>query len=399
MAGLAALLLFLLLLAALLRIDFYFYLFYLILGVVLLGRWWAQRAQRAVSYRRRFPSRVFWGEQPTIELDVHNRSLLPVLWLHVHDSLPIELRSPNFYQQALSLMPRESATLSYRIACRRRGYYRLGPVTLQSGDLLGTLQATQTHTGDETLIVYPRIIPLTGIALPSRTPHGTLPSRQRLFEDPTRIMGVRDYVPGDSLRHIAWKTSAVMGHLQTRRYQPAIALDTMLFLDMDRRAYSAVRQRVATELAVVVAASLANWLVERRQAVGLASNGHDPLAAGMPTVRQPRKGRGALVSTLEVLARLERSDGPDLPGLLRRESAHLAWGSTIVVITGRVSEELFAALAHLKRRGFALVLISTDPSASFQAVRRRAASIAVPAYQVWEETDLERWGLRLGDVA
>jgi len=404
-SGLLGFLIALLAVAALLRIDFFFYLFYLIAGVALLGRAWAQRAARSLACERRYPGRVFWGERPLVELTIRNRGLLPVLWLQVHDSLPIQVRSPNFYQQVVSLGPREALTLSYQLDCRRRGYYPLGPLALESGDLLGTARIAIDCPRADTLVVYPRIIPLAGLRLPSRTMYGSLPSRQRIFEDPARILGLRDYVPGDSLRHIAWKSSAALGRLQVRRLEPSVALETAIMLDLCRGSYSPMRLWVATELAIVVAASVANWLVERRQAVGLATNGCDPLAAaegaaGQPPAKPPRKGRLALMALLDLLARVEMAEGTTpLAALLRREAGRLPWGATLVVITGRVDEALFDALASSRRAGLSAALISVDPGPDFAALRRRAARIGVPSFEVWEETDLERGCLAAGGAA
>jgi uncharacterized protein (DUF58 family) len=399
-SGLISFLIVLLILAAFLRIDFFFYLFYLTVGMVVLGRWWAHRVAGAVTFSRHYPERVFWGERPVVRLDVHNDSVLPVLWMRIHDSLPIELRSPNFFQQALSLLPREKVSFSYELGCRRRGYYQLGPLALETGDLLGTTRVSRAYTNPDTMVVYPRIIPLAGLELPSRTLYGSLRSKQRIFEDPARVMGVRDYVPGDSLRQVAWKTSAVVGRLQVKRYQPAIALDTTIFVDLDRKDYSQMRLWVATELAIVVAASVANWLVEHRQAVGLGTNGLDALAGegdkARPAIMRPRKGRDALMRILDLLARVEMADGPDFPALLQRETSRLTWGSTLIVVTGRVREELFETLARLRKSGFSVVLISVDPSTAFRAIRKRASTIGVPSHEVWEEADLERWGLADG---
>ncbi len=407
MSGLVGFLVLLLVLAAALRIDFFFYLFYLSLGVTVLGRWWAQRAARSVSYERTHPERVFWGERPLVKLEIHNRGWLPVLWLHVHDSFPVELHSPNFFQQVLSLMPHERVTLGYELECRHRGYYPLGPLALESGDLLGSVRIALSYSTPDTLVVYPRIIPLPDLGFPSRTMYGSLPSRQRIFEDPSRIMGVRDYVPGDSLRHMAWKASATVGRLQVKRYQPAIALDTTIFLNLNRNDYSQRRLYWASELAIVVAASVASALVERRQAVGLGTTGHDPMIeanddgdtkngdarVNCPPTMPPRKGRRSLMPILDLLARVQAADGPDFGSFLQRETSHLTWGSTLVLVTGQVNDALFGAMAYLRRSGFSVVLITVDAGASFQSVRARAGRIGVPAYEVWEEADLERWGL------
>jgi hypothetical protein len=152
-----------------------------------------------------------------------------------------------------------------------------------------------------------------------------------------------------------------------------------------------MRVYVASELAIVLAASLANWLVEHRQAVGLCTNGRDPLAeAGqVSTLLQPRKGRGALMRILDLLARIQLTEGQDFAALLRRQAGQLPWGSTLAIVTGRVGDGLFPALAGLRRAGFSVVLYSVDPSTAFEAIRRRATLIGVTSHAVWDEADLE----------
>ena len=103
---------------------------------------------------------------------------------------------------------RERVTISYQLHCRRRGYYPVGPLQLASGDLFGFVDVQGRDVGQQFLTVYPRIIPLVGLALPSRLPFGTLASNQRLFEDPARLRGLREYQSGDSQRRINWKASA-----------------------------------------------------------------------------------------------------------------------------------------------------------------------------------------------
>ena len=75
-----------------------------------------------------------------------------------------------------------------------------------------------------------------------------------------------------------WKTSARIGPLQVRRYEPAIALETAIFLNLDAGDYHQPERHHATELGIIIAASIAVHLVEKRQAVGLLTNGYDPLA-------------------------------------------------------------------------------------------------------------------------
>ena len=92
-------------------------------------------------------------------------------------------------------------------------------------------------------------------------------------------MGKRDYTAGDSLRRIDWKSTAAVGRLQTKLFEPSIALETVLFLNLNSEEYHYKFRYDASELAIVVAASLANWIIGQKQSVGLVVNGSDPHSA------------------------------------------------------------------------------------------------------------------------
>ena len=398
MRGLLPFLMVLVAVAFVTKVDFFFYLLYALAGIYVLGRVWAGRSLAAVRLSRRHDRRVFWGERFAVEVDVHNRGWLPVLWMRLADTVPAELLSGGPFLTVLSLLPRERARLTYSLAGKRRGYYTLGPLVVQGGDLLGSASYEHRCAGDDAVIVYPKIIPLRGLNLPSQSPFGTLPSRQRLFEDPTRIRGVRHYQPGDSLRRIDWKTSARVGSLQVRRFEPAIALETAIFLNLDGSDYVALERALATELGIVIAASVAAHLVEKRQAIGLVSNGRDPLrepdAGAAPSSLPLRKGREHLMNVLDLLARIQVAPGGEgVPflDLLNRHSMGLPWGTTVVVVTSREAEGLLNTLLALRRRGMVVLLVTTCPDRDFALTAQRADQIGIRALEVRSEQGLDVW--------
>jgi uncharacterized protein (DUF58 family) len=378
------------------KVDFFFYLLYTLVGIYILGRVWAKRSLSAVVLDRKHDQRAFLGEEVPVQVEVHNRSWLPVLWMRLHDTVPADLMPGTVFRHVISLLPRERLRLSYRLTGKRRGYYRLGPLVSQGGDLLGSTFYENRYEDDGFLIVYPKIVAVHDLGLPSQSPFGTLASRERLFQDPTRIRGVRDYQPGDSLRQMDWKTSARVGSLQVRRYEPAIALETAVFLNLEGADYAPTHRRQATELGIVIAASVAVHLVEKRQAVGLFTNGRDPLAKSFnPSPSLPlRKGREHLMNLLDLLACIEvASENETVPflDLLNRKSQGLPWGSTVVIITAQEAEGLMGTLLALRQRGLAIVLVLTHPEAGFNHTAQRAGQIGVVALQVWTERDLDVW--------
>ena len=89
-------------------------------------------------------------------------------------------------------------------------------------------------------------------------------------------------------------------------FEPSIALETCVILNLNAEDYY-YRSRIdSTELAIVIAASISNWIVGKKQMVGMLVNGRDPLAAdGRPQSIPPRKGKRHLMRLLETLARVE----------------------------------------------------------------------------------------------
>lgn len=379
--------------AALLRVDFFFTIVYLFFGVYLLSRLWARRLVERLDVKRRFVSHAFQGDRVTVDVTIRNASWLPVPWLELHEALPVQLIAPPFHREVVSLGPQERRTVRYTLNCRRRGYYPIGPLTMQTGDLLGIERQSLARAEPNYMTVYPRVVPLHKLGLPTRSPLVALPARAPLFEDPARVMGVRDYQPGDSPRRIHWTATASTGRLLVKQYQPAIARETLICLDMDQNAYERGQRYTATELAVVAAASIASHVVIREGLpAGLATQARDPMInEQVHFFLPPRSERAHLMSLLEVLARVQVTLEAPFAELLRRASVHLAWGATLAVITGRESEALFDTLVYLRRAGFAVTLILVQPGRPSAELRQRSDLLHLPVHRVWRDQDLERW--------
>ena len=380
--------------AALLRVSFFFTIFYLFLALALTSHFWMRRRAERVCAQRRFVNRAFFGDRVTVDLLVQNTSRLPIPWLELNESLPVDLFTPPLKGQVVSLGPRECWRTRYTLNCRKRGYYLVGPLTITTGDLLGIERSRTRQVAPDDLIVYPEVIPIHQLGLPTRSPLVALPAQLPLFEDPTRISGVRDYQRGDSPRRIHWTATASAGRLLVKQYQPAIARETLICLDLDGESYTPQQRYTATELAIVVAASVANHIIVREElAVGLAAEAQDPLLDDrVRFFLPPRSERAHLMSLLEVLARAQVARGTSLVDLLRRESLRLAWGATLLVITGGESAELFDTLAHLRRSGFAVALILVRPGRPSSELWQRGGLLHLPIYRVWRIQDMEMWG-------
>lgn len=343
-----------------------------LVAVILVSRAWDRRALRHVRYERRVNhSRNFPGQTFDLTLVVENRKLLPVGWLRIEDGWPIALTplqpgviSPSslpdqgLLAHSFSLRWYERIRRQYTFRCEQRGIYMLGPVRLESGDPFGLFSHTEERVPRTQIVVYPRLLPLPALGLPPKDPLGDLRTRRRLFEDPNRIMGARDMRPGDSFRHIHWKATARQGKLQVKVYEPTTSQNVVLCLNVATFAqYWEGTQPEKLEQVISVAASLAQWAIEHKYAVGLIANG--ALAhSDQPFRILPGRSPAQLTRILEALAGVSPFVTSTLESLLLRESPRLPWGATFVVISAVVTPELLVALRRLIEAGRRVVLVS-----------------------------------------
>jgi uncharacterized protein (DUF58 family) len=344
-----------------------------LLTIVPVAWWWNRHSLDGVTYRRAFDERrAFPGEVLELSLRVANQKLLPLGWLTVEDqwslALPLEegtlFPSPSgqigHFRSALSIRWFERITRYYRIRCTRRGFYPFGPVRLTSGDIFGLFRQHLAKDYVDWLIVYPQVLPLEALGFPPKEPFGETKATWRIFEDPSRAIGVRDYQPEDSFRHVHWKATARRQALQVKVYEPTTSHNLVIFLNVATlvKHWHGVIPGLL-ERAISVAASIANHAVEERTTVGLVANGSIP-HSDQPIKVLPSRRPDQLARVLEALAAVTSFATCSIESLLLSESARLPWGATLVVVTAIVTDSLLATLLRLHEVGRRLVLVSLE---------------------------------------
>ena len=207
-----------------------------VMGLLVVGtsRLWNKASLENLTYEREFSQRrVFMGEKATLTITLTNRKPLPLGRVRVEDDMPAcmtlegadVVNSPNpeahTLRHSTSMSWYERIRWTYEFQCDRRGYFRVGPSYLRSGDLLGFFGSERESQDRDYVLVYPRLVSLPEIGIPSARPLGETRGGIRIFEDMARPMGLRDYQTGDALKTVDWKASARMQELQVRTYEPS----------------------------------------------------------------------------------------------------------------------------------------------------------------------------------
>lgn len=340
----------------------------LIAGVALL--WW-RVCLSGVTYRRRFgQARLFHGDETAFDIEIVNAKPLPLAWLRAEDEVPKALtltpvqlahsHRPGRMRliNLISLRWYERVTRHYTVRGVARGAWAFGPARLLSGDMFGFAVREEEIAPVDTLLVYPRVVPLTVLGLPADRPFGEFRAMRHLAEDPLRLNGARDYVAGDSMRHVHWKATARRNSLQTKTFDASANRPLALFLNINTHEHAwEGYDPDLQEYAITATASLARWAWEQGQAVGLFANTITQPGARVVRIR-PAGRHEQLTLIFEALARVVPFGRWPLEETLRYEGLHLPYGTTLVVVTALLTAPLRHTLLHLHDRGFALALIT-----------------------------------------
>jgi uncharacterized protein (DUF58 family) len=340
-------------------------------GVAVVSWLWNQLSFFGLYYDRRLSeTRAFLGETIELTLEVRNQKLLPLTWLEILDLFPVDLsveggevvpnRASNLGEFRTFWMPGAFQGLRRRftVSCDERGYHSYGPATISTGDGFGFFSRRAVKTKQDHLIVYPRLYSVAELRLPAKNPFGERAARDRLFEDPLRTMGIREWQPADGLRRVHWKATARHQRMLSRIYEPSEEPQVLIFLNvttLPRHWQGSIP--ALTERAISVAASLAAMCVEDRVPVGLISNGMLP-GSDQPLRLLPGRSPNQLVRILESLAGITAFASLPIEEMVLRESPKLPWGATLVVVTAIAHDDLLAALLELDDAGREVVLFT-----------------------------------------
>lgn len=410
---------------------------YVLLGVYVLSRYLARRWVHDLSAIRNCaatPREI--GESTEVSVSLSNSGSLPILWVLVEDLLPdyslrqkpARLNVKGKRIQVVNLNGKQTRLIRYTVTFSMRGYYPVGPTMLETGDVFGLHRRHRVIGKPVYVMVYPKIIPLPKYDFSSQRPIGEIRLQNRLFEDPTRTAGVREYQVGDPLQRVHWKVTARTGVLHCRIYEPTSLAGATILIDFHQDGYPKRGEPHRSDLVITAGASIAYEISLLNQQLGLASNGRDAAdrireeslaedRAGeqgyetrdeardrfelreendrlRPMVVETRRGFDQFQKIREALARLEFTDAFSFAKLTLEMAPRIPRDATVIAILPRVPIETAIALGTLRRQGFAVsaILIGLDESEKLEAHGRLIAETIRDVRYINNEEELGQLG-------
>ena len=260
--------------------------------------------------------------------------------------------------------PREEV---FEVPAQRRGVYELGPVRLVQSDPLGLVRRHRTWAGPAEVLVRPVVTPLEAGSMAGRPDLEGMPSEQLSLSD-LAFHSLREYVPGDDMRHVHWRSSAKADQLLVRQYLESRSMQAAVLLDAEPDSY---RTDDEFELAVSIAASVA--------VQALADGVHVSLTCGPRVVEAESPD-----ALLDACCRLATDGSVSLEAAAARAASRDSLAGAVYAVTG-----------SRRSQGDLLRALTVFPLPSARVVLRavpggRDAQMTSPAARLADVTSLDR---------
>ncbi|MDT7604826.1 MAG: hypothetical protein QOF61_2823 [Acidobacteriota bacterium] len=310
---------------------------------------------------REFAGRFHIGAETEVRVQLTNASARDVR-VRVKDEYPPVMKLAGLREAEMRVEAQTTAALHYGLVPPRRGRFEFGQVAMRHLSRWRLAWRAEQRWHAESVKVYPNMRRAREAELKALGARSLVAAHRRTSwrGEGRDFESLREYVPGDELRHISWSASARRGKLTTRQYQ--IERDQTILVALDAGRLMTARIGDETKFDVGVHAALALMSAAQRGGdnAGIAVFGRR-VRAYVP----PARGHEQIEAVLEALHAVE----PDLiePSYTRAFeyiAANCKRRALVVVLTDLVDEEgsreLLASLKLLRPRHLPLVATIGD---------------------------------------
>ncbi|HZS23476.1 MAG TPA: DUF58 domain-containing protein [Gaiellaceae bacterium] len=338
--------------------------------VVVLASAWVRFSARPPQVRRHGLARdVVEGDNVRIDLEVTGTGRVAPPTMVAHE------RPGSLGERRVELhrVGRRRFAATYDLWRVPRGRYAFDEIRLTIEDPFALARTELVQGEPQALVVYPRLVHLDRLF--SDGGAHVHDGRRLLLRRPSgyELHGVREYVEGESLRKVHWRTTARRGTLMVRELEDAPRDEIAVLLDGFGIAGEAF------EVAVRAAGSLvqANLRRGRRCALQLNSALRESQVVGT---------EGDWRRALELLAAAEPTARTPAVALLQADGGLVARSLELIVVTAHVDVALADRLVQraLSRRRASVVHVDLDGSPKPQLLRLQAAGVPVAVVRAGE---------------
>jgi uncharacterized protein (DUF58 family) len=332
--------------------------------VLLISYLWALISIRNISTTvSPLPPQNRMGDVLDHPIKLTNHSRFPKFLLKIQEVSDLPGYSSN---TVVTIGPRSSQVVPSQVHCTRRGRYSIGPIIMSTNDPLGLFQQNRRPGMAQSILVTPNIVDLPFFDPLAAASHRYGAGKWLSSEISPNVASIREYVSGDSLRHIHWQTTAHSATLMVKVFDPDRSRSSVktiwIVLDLAQASQAGQGLESTEEYAVSLAASLAQKFIDLGWPVGLLAQAEQPVEYDLDS------GQGHLANILNTLAIVQARGKVPIEHLLATASNRFDHNTLTMVITPAQDDRVVKSLLQIRRQMGAVVLLALD-AASFTGER------------------------------
>ncbi|MFL6229799.1 MAG: DUF58 domain-containing protein [Pyrinomonadaceae bacterium] len=319
------------------------------------------RLPTGLSVEREFAGRFHIGAETEVRVNLTNASTRDVR-VRVKDEYPPVMRLLSPREAQMTVEAQTSMSLNYGLVPPRRGRFEFGRIAVRHLSRWRLAWRTTESWHAESVKVYPNMRRAREAELKALGARSLVAAHRRTSwrGEGRDFESLRDYVPGDELRHISWSASARRGKLTTRQYQIERDQTILVVLDAGRLMTARIENETKFDTAIHAALSLLSAAQRGGDNAGVAVFGRR-VTAYVP----PARGHEQIEAVLEALHAVEPElIEPSYTRAFEYIAANCKRRALVVVLTDLVDEEgsreLLASLKLLRPRHLPLVATIGD---------------------------------------
>ncbi|MBX7259401.1 MAG: DUF58 domain-containing protein [Candidatus Hydrogenedentes bacterium] len=273
--------------------NLYYLLFGSLASFVLVSAFLSGYSLRKLHIEREAPAAAHRDEAFALTIRIENRRrILPSISVRVENA-----DAPGVSIGYVMAIPgKHTAIVRTNGKFEKRGVYELPDIVLVTSFPFGLIESRRRIRDPHEIVVYPRVHAVRTAVVEKSRATGEIPQISRGAGD--EFFSLRDYIPGDDLRHIAWRASARSGTLLVKELEKQATRRVVFVFDSRRVDLPDFDDHF--EQAIELVASLAQSLLNRQYAVALVTSS---LSVG------EGEGQAHALKILDALARLNPSEG------------------------------------------------------------------------------------------
>lgn len=361
------------------NIAWFIFIAFIVIGIqgYIYSKWGLAR----IHYSRYFSEKaVFEGEKVEMVDEISNRKLLPVPWLRLESkinanlqfekqsNLDNEIDSGEYHRTLFSLMPYQKVRRRQSVTCTKRGYYRFETVSLTAGDAFGIGESFKSVESAAEITVYPKLVAMEDIPLPTHSWLGDIIVRRWIMEDPFLTAGAREYSYGDPMNAINWKATARTSQLQVSKKDFSADHHLMIYINFNQTndIWLPIIDGDALEKALSYAASIAQYTIANGISTGFGCNAYTNEKKKTPIRIEPESSKQQLMHIFETIARTQIATSTYFDYFLRDDIEQHRQGTDILLIATYVSDDTKKLLKQLEDNGNSVEILMLDVDAKYE---------------------------------